>query len=224
MGKMSELDGCAKHKELQEYFLRSNRLSALLSVFIGSMLIFDGRLLLNLWVGKRFLSSYTLLVVLAAGYMVALAQQPCGIVIAVRDRLGPVALWTIGEGIVNLALSIYLGRRYGLLGVAMGTTMPMLIGSTLFLPWYALRVLGLSAGDYFRQALAQPIAVGIMFSTLCWFTAPAQVGRTFPYLLWTITWQTACFVFLATIVGLRSFERKALFKHGKVSLGFVRAT
>src|SRR5579862_874099 len=224
MGQMAELDGCSRHRELQEYFLRSNRVSALLSVFIGSILVFDGRLLLNLWVGERFLSSYTLLVVLTAGYMVALAQQPCGIVIAVRDRLGPAALWTIGEGIANLALSIYWARRYGLFGVALGTTVPMLIGSTLFLPWYALRVLGLSAGDYFRQALAQPIAVGIIFSYLCWFAAGAQIGRTFLYLLWTVAWQTICFGLLAAIVGLRSFERKALFKHGKVSLGFVRAT
>jgi len=223
MGRMAELYGCAQHQQLQEYFLRSNRVSALLSVFIGSVLIFDGRLLLNLWVGEKFISSYPLLVVLTAGYLVGLAQQPCGIVIAVRDRLGPAALWTIGEGVANLVLSIYWGRKYGLLGVAMGTTVPMLIGSTLFFPWYALRILGVSAGDYFRQALAQPIAVGIIFSSLCWLTTGAQIGRSFHYLLWTVAWQTTCFGLLATVVGLRSFERKALFKHGKVSLGFVRA-
>ena len=48
MGRMSELDGQARHKDLQEYFLRSTRISALLALFIGLIQVFDGRLLLRL--------------------------------------------------------------------------------------------------------------------------------------------------------------------------------
>ncbi len=214
MGRLSELDGQARHKDLQEYFLRSTRISALLALFIASVLFFDGRLLLRLWVGDRFLSSYPLLLILTVGYLVVLAQQSCGIVIAARDRLRPMALWNVAEGIANLLLSIYWAKKYGLPGIALGTAIPMLVVSTLILPWYALHVVGLSARDYLRRALAQPAAVGVLFAGFCWL-AQGSRGGSFFYLLWTVAWQTALFSLLAWAIGLGSFERRALCEHGK---------
>jgi O-antigen/teichoic acid export membrane protein len=226
-GRMSELDGQARHEDLREYFLRSTRISALMAVFIGLMLIFDGRLLLRLWVGERFLSSYPLLLILTAGYLVPLAQQSCGIVIAARDRLRPMALWNVAEGIANLLLSIHWGRKYGLIGVALGTTIPLLVGGALIRPWYALRVLGLPVWEYMRRALAQPAAVGLLFAGVCWLASASRGDGTFLYLLWTVAWQTALFGLLACALGLRSFERRTLYEHGRqfaVTLRLVRAS
>jgi len=227
MGRMSELDGQARHKDLQEYFLRSTRISALLAVFIGSTLIFDGRLFLRLWVGERFLSSYPLLLILTVGYLAVLAQTSCGIVIAARNRLRPMALWNVAEGIANLLLSIYWGSRYGLIGVALGTTIPMLVVSTLIRPWYALRVIRLPVRDYLRRALAQPAAVGFLFAGVCWFTPASRGDGTFLYLLWTVAWQTVFFGLLAYTFGLRSFERRQLRDQGRhvaATLLLVRAS
>jgi O-antigen/teichoic acid export membrane protein len=226
LGRMSELDGQARHKDLQEYFLRSTRISALLAVFIGLTLIFDGRLLLRLWVGERFLSSYPLLVILSAGQLAALAQTSCGIAISARDRIRPMAMWNVAEGIANLLLSIYWGSKYGLFGVALGTTIPMLVVNALILPWYALRVVGLPVRDYLRRALAQPTAVGFLFAAVCWFTTASRGEGAFLYLLWTGAWQAALFGLLACTLGLRSFERRTLFEYGKqfaVSLRLLRA-
>jgi O-antigen/teichoic acid export membrane protein len=226
MGRMSELDGQARHKDLQEYFLRSTRISALLALFIASILVFDGRLLLRLWVGERFLSSYPLLLILAAGYLAALAQQSCWVAIAARDRLRPVALWNVAEGIANLFLSIYWGSRYGLVGVALGTTIPMLVVSALIQPWYALRAVGSPVRDYLRRALTPPAAVGLLFAGVCWLASASRADGTFLSLLWTIGWQTALFGLLAYTFGLRSFERRQLRDHGRhiaMTLRLVRA-
>src|ERR1700682_3009329 len=227
MGRMSELDGQARHKELQEYFLRSTRISALLAVFIGSTLIFDGRLFLRLWVGERFLSSYPLLLILTGVYLAVPSQTSCGIVIAARNRLRPMALWNVAEGIANLLLSIYWGSRYGLIGVALGTTIPMLVVSSLVRPCYALRVVGLPVRDYLRRALAQPAAVGFLFAGVCWFTPASRGDGTFLYLLWTVAWQTVFFGLLAYTFGLRSFERRQLRDQGRhvaATLLLVRAS
>jgi O-antigen/teichoic acid export membrane protein len=227
MGRMSELDGQARHKDLQEYFLRATRISALLAVFIGSTLILDGRLLLRLWVGERFLSSYPLLLILTAGYFAALAQTACGIAIAARDRLRHMALWNVAEGIANLLLSIYWAKKYGLIGIALGTAAPMVVVNALIRPWYALRVVGLPVRDYLGRALAQPVAIGLLFAGVFWFTPASRGEGTFLYLLWTVARQTALFALLAYTLGLRSFERRALFEQGKqfaVTLRLVRAS
>jgi O-antigen/teichoic acid export membrane protein len=210
LGRMSELDGQARHEDLREYFLRATRIAALFALFIASILVFDGRLLLRLWVGERFLSSYPLLLILTAGQFAALAQTSCGIVIAARDRLRPVALWNVAEGIANLLLSIYWAKKYGLIGIALGTTAPMLVVNALIRPWYALRVVELPVQDYLRRALAQPAAVGLLFVGACWLTPASRGDGTFFSLFWTVTWQTALFGLLSYTFGLRPFERRRL--------------
>jgi len=209
--RMSELDGQARHKDLQEYFLRATRITALLALFIGSILVFDGRLLLHLWVGERFVSSYPLLLVLLAGYGLLLPQQSCWLLILARARHRSMALWNVAEGIANLLLSIYWARKYGVLGVALGTTVPMLAISVPLQSWYALRILDLPARDYLRRALAQPAAVGVVFAGFCWFAQTSRADGTFLYLVGMVAWQTALFGLLAWGIGLRRIERRALY-------------
>jgi hypothetical protein len=137
-----------------------------------------------------------------------------------------VALWNVAEGIANLLLSIYWAKKYGLMGIALGTVIPMLVVSTIIRPWYALRVVGLPVRDYLRRALAQPAAVGLLFAVACSFGSGSPGNGTFLYLLWTVAWQTALFGFLAYALGLRSFERKLLRDQGKhvaATLRLVRA-
>jgi O-antigen/teichoic acid export membrane protein len=227
MGRMSELDGQARHEDLREYFLRSTRTTALLAVFIGSMLIFDGRQFLRLWVGERFLSSYPLLFVMTVAYLVAFALQSNWIVIMALARHRLLALLNVAEGIANLLLSLYWAKRYGLIGVALGTAAPMLASNVLIYPWYALQIVRLPVRDYLRHALAQPAAVGLLFAGVCWLASASRADGTFLYLLWTVAWQTTVFGLLAYTLGLCSFERRTLFEYSKqfaVTLRLVRVS
>ena len=136
------------------------------------------------------------------------------------------ALWDVAEAIANLLLSIYWARKYGLIGVALGTVVPMLTVSLFVLPCYTLHIIGLPARDYLRRALAQPVAVGLLFAGICWFAPGPPAGATFLYLLSTVAWQTALFGLLAWGIGLRRFERRTLYERGRefaATLRLVRA-
>jgi O-antigen/teichoic acid export membrane protein len=61
------------------------------------------------------------------------------------------ALSTVIEGVVNLTLSILLARRYGIVGVALGTTIPMLITRTFVQPVYVCHVAGIAISEYLRR-------------------------------------------------------------------------
>lgn len=50
----------------------------------------------------------------------------------------------IGEGVANLVLSIVLGSRYGLVGVALGTTIPSLTTKLFIQPVYCARLFGIA--------------------------------------------------------------------------------
>jgi len=87
-------------------------------------------------------------------------------------RFVPVA---IAEGLCNLALSIILVRKIGIIGVAWGTVIPNMATSIFFWPWYVRKTLGVPIGEYARKAWLLPTASLIPFA-ICSYL----VGRFAP--------------------------------------------
>ena len=63
------------------------------------------------------------------------------------------------EGVVNVILSVALIRPFGIVGDALGTTIPLLVTSLLFLPLYACRVVQVPVKIFLRQVYLLPLAL-----------------------------------------------------------------
>jgi O-antigen/teichoic acid export membrane protein len=153
------LDGQKKFEAVKALFLRSTKVCALLAFSGTTVLLLYGRDILRFWMGGSFTVYFNLLVVLTIGYCVILMQSPSPVFLYVRSRQKTLAAWTLAEGLVNLGLSIYWARQYGILGVALGTTVPMLIVRLGVQPFYTLRVLGISWADYLVKSFLRPAVV-----------------------------------------------------------------
>ncbi len=153
------LDGQKKFDAVKALFLRSTKVCALLAFSGTTVLLLYGRDILRFWMGGAFTVYFNLLVVLTIGYCVILMQSPSPVFLYVRSRQKTLAAWTLAEGLVNLGLSIYWAREYGILGVALGTTVPMLVVRLGIQPFYTLRVLGISWADYLVKSLLRPAVV-----------------------------------------------------------------
>jgi O-antigen/teichoic acid export membrane protein len=221
MPRMSELEAQAKPDDLQRLFLRGSRAAALLSFFIGSLLFLNGAVLLQLWLGDRFLTSYPLLLVLMAGQVVALAQYPSTVLIYAKGRHRPLGWWTVAEGAANLGLSIYWAPPYGLLGVALGTTIPMLVIGLLVQPWYVLLLTGLSFRQYLKEALARPVLASTVFLALDWFWTRASLPTSIGLFILSLAWQAGLFAVLAYAFGLAPMDRQLISEHAKRLAGLA---
>lgn len=227
MVELSELDGQSREGDLVHSFLRATRLTALLSFLVAAFLMLNGRMLIRLWVGENFLASYPLLFTLAIGYAVAFALHPCYLLIFAQARNHRnLAWWTMAEGITNVALSIYLAKRYGLIGNALGTTIPLLFVRTFVLPYYALRDLRLPVFDFLMKGLLRPLAACGLFVAACWLLARPQMDLGFLRSVWVVACHMVFFGILSYSVGLLSYERQSILLRGRrlvTSLGLMRA-
>lgn len=208
--RASELHGQARHEEVRELFLRMTRFSAVTSLSVGSLLILHGRTLLLLWVGQRYVSSYSILVLLTVGAVASVAQLSTLNTLIAMGRHRAYGLWTLGEGVANLFLSIFWARQYGIVGVALGTAVPLLAVKLTLQPWYMTRVLGMSVGEYFGRALARPVAAAVFFVGVCGAINGFQANSSIWHLCWTLAWQGALLVVLALGVGLEASDRGLL--------------
>jgi hypothetical protein len=57
-------------------------------------------------------------------------------------------LWNSVEGAANLVLSVILASRYGIVGVAMGTFVPLVFSKLLIQPIYVCRIAGIPYWEY----------------------------------------------------------------------------
>jgi O-antigen/teichoic acid export membrane protein len=94
-------------------------------MFIG--IIYFGDLVIENWMGAKYLESQRLLLILFGMQIVAL---PVGVMRSILFGMGHVrapALVYLVEAIVNLALSLVLCKSLGTFGVALGTAIPILL-------------------------------------------------------------------------------------------------
>jgi len=161
--RFSLIDGQGKRSELQELFLKSLSVSAFLSFGVGTLIVIVGRRFIVLWVGSDFLGAVPVLWVLAVAYSLALAQTSGISLVYALKKHYLFAAASIVEGIANIGLSIYLAPRYGILGVAIGTAVPMLIIKIFVQPIYVSRIIGISLRRYWYQvAPAMALAIGLI--------------------------------------------------------------
>ena len=210
LGEMSELDGKQRNAELGQLLLRSTRIFTLLALLGGLLLLLDGKALIAVWVGKEQLSAYPLLIVLTVVYIIGLAQHPSLLITIARARHGPLGWWTVVEGTANLLLSIYWARTYGILGVALGTAVPMLLIKTTVQPYYALAAANLWLWDYVKKGFARPLAVGAVFTTACLLIGIPSVDSGFMRFVVTVFLQSLFFLVLSFLFGLTKEERIAM--------------
>ena len=219
LGAMTELDGAHRQTDLQELLVRSTRLLALLSILGGVLLLVDGRPLLHLWVGKELVSAYPLVAILAFGYMINLTQHSALLIIIAKGQHGPLGWWSIAEGVANIALSIIWGLSHGLLGVAMGTIVPMLVVKLIIQPWYAMKAAEMNAWDYLRKGLTRPFLVGVLFFVVA-EKIVVSADLSGPSFIGIVLVQVTIFLACTWTLGLTRTERQWLMECARRRLGW----
>jgi O-antigen/teichoic acid export membrane protein len=154
--------------ELQRVLIVGNRYSSFVALPLASFLLILGKDFITAWVGPAYVSSYRILVILTVPTTLYLAQAVSTKIMFGMSRHGPLAAVLMAEGAANLILSILLLRWYGVEGVALGTAIPMLCTSFLFLPYYSCKLVKLSVWKYLQRAYTYPLLLCAPFALILW--------------------------------------------------------
>lgn len=220
---LSSLEGQKRPHDLNRIFLKTSKLTCLMALLGGALLVLHGHAVLRLWVGKTFEPAYVLLVILVIGYAVILAQVPSNTLLYAKARHRALAIWTLGEGAGNLVLSIYWATHtgfvrflvgsdlprdyYGLAGVALGTTVPMLIVRLPIQPLYVMHVAGIRLWHYLKNSVARPVLAFIPFIVISIVAQSPWMGATAAHLAITVVCESCLFAVLAYFIALDDGDR-----------------
>ena len=179
----SKLDALGNRKSLLIAFTLLTKISTALSVYVGGVLIIFGKPFLDRWVGPPAKEAYPVLVILSVAFVLALAQYPMGNLMRGTSRHGILLFCNLIEGVVNLALSLVLVQRYGILGVAIGTAVPMILSRLLLQPYLFCKLVGVTTyNSYYRNIFGPPLITSLFIMAICWALLTHFLNATYPAL------------------------------------------
>lgn len=156
----------------------TTKLSGLMAVFGGGAIIVFGQPFIHVWMGPDYVSAYPPLVVLAVAMTLFVIMEPALTLIYGFGEVGILAKVSLAEAIANLLLSLLLVRPYGLVGVALGTAIPLFFFS-LFLMRLGNRLVGVTTGSWIRS-VGPILGLGILAQVISgyvvhWFAPDGYV-------------------------------------------------
>ena len=166
---------------------------------------------MNLWVGNGNYGGSALTLLFAVILVTRVLNQTASIVIISTGKLRGVVFMSIAEALLNLGLSLWLVRSYGILGVAVGTVAAGFLTSN----WYVIRVvcaeLRLNLLTYLLRGPGPALLAGAATAALA-----MAVIQGFPVTTWVRLFGTAAmtgigYLCIYAMIGLRVSEVRQIF-------------
>jgi O-antigen/teichoic acid export membrane protein len=194
---------------LQEAASTAARYCSLSMLPIFATFIIRGHTFIALWMGPGYadLSGHVLWILSIPWLLGAAGAVSASVMLGIsRHRaIVPVA---VAEGLANLALSVLLVKRMGIIGVAWGTAIPNLAVSVFFWPWYVRKNLGISIRNYVVSLWLMPTLAMVPFGICTYIVNRLWVARNLTFFFL----QVACVLPIALIgawcLGLTPKERE----------------
>lgn len=167
--RLAALAGTATKTEFNGYIIRYSIIVANYAVAMGVTAFCLSEDFLKLWLPRSFqdtnLATITfqlLLIALMAGIM----QDVSANALRAVKKHKYYAYQTIIEGIAHVTLSIFLVRRFGIIGVAIGAVIPAVIAKIMIQPIYFCKIFLIDWWEYMLKVILKPLLVG---SVICFF-------------------------------------------------------
>lgn len=159
----SEMETLGETQPLQAMLIAGAKYSVLLSWPILFALIVFGENLLVTWIGESHRDAARLLTILAVPTLFSLPQSAASsMLFGISRHRGVVAL-SLLNALLNLGLSLLWVRPYGLVGVAMGTAVPLALVGGVATMVYAALAMQLPLRRYFLEGLLTPALCSLAF-------------------------------------------------------------
>ncbi len=163
----SSLQSTGNSEKIQELLIKSVRYSFYMVLPMVFMLVVFGGAIMQLWMGPRYANGLVP-AILAAGYLAALAQTPILMILAGMNAHGRAGIGMFITSLFSVGLTVLtIGYfKWGLIGAAIGITLPLTILNVVYLPRLICRKVGLSTVRYFLSVMIGPMLHVLPFA-LC---------------------------------------------------------
>lgn len=201
-------DASDDRRRLQQILLQGTRLSLATVVPIATALVMLADPLVRSWTGEATIAAVPVLQILAFAVTIRVGNATGNTLLKGAGQHRMLAFSNLGAGVVNVVLSMILVRSYGLVGVAVGTVIPIALTAGLILNPAACRRVGLSQARLFTHSVLPAVWPGVVTAGLLYVTRDISSGT---FLAVAVQAAAGGLVYLALFFGMAIGRRDRAF-------------
>lgn len=149
-----------QHERLRSLLLRGTKQANALALLVGVPTVLFARPVLVAWAGPGFAEVAVVAQILVLGFLVNNNHIVASSLLTGTGRIGAFVRYHLLWAGANVLLSVLLIQRWDLLGVALGTTIPVVLLEPLYVRT-ALRELGVPTARFLGEAVVRPFGLAV---------------------------------------------------------------
>jgi len=210
-------------KEMRWLLVRTTCFLMFIAVPIMVGFITLGKEFVLLWMGQGYEQSAAILSILAISHLGAVASFSCLQTLIGAGRIKWVAAITIAEGITNLGLSIFFVTvcKLGIVGVALGTLIPMMGFTAVVVPIFTCRAIEFKLFEFVRATHLRWLRAAIIFALPCFAAAQLPILPSWPLFFAKAIFLTIFYLPIGFYLLLTKNEQSIVIRFLRRSVGLV---
>ncbi|QTA79111.1 Putative polysaccharide biosynthesis protein [Desulfonema limicola] len=153
----SKLDAHKEYDSLKKMALIMPKYTMSFFMLTYLAAILYGQQFLDLWIGPGYELSYEIMIILIMVKAISMSQSMLThIVVGMGDNKFFGIIGFI-EMFMNIGLSIFLAKIYGIYGIALGSLFTVIITSGILIPVYSIRKLKIKIVEYYLHGIFIPV-------------------------------------------------------------------
>jgi len=205
----SELDILHDAESLKNLFLRGTKYMTSFFLALAIPIILLSKQILVYWMGNDFGSHYLLVVVFIAHLFFNFNHLFAYYLLVGMNKIRFTLWYYVSSASLNLALSVVLVQKIGLIGVVLGTVISYAILEPVFV-WYNFKTFNVKLGIYCREVLCQVYpqagATALLLYLLKTYYLPRSLVEVGIFAILSATFYLVLFYFFGT----KDWERRSL--------------
>ena len=196
-------------RELSDMIIRVGRIQAFVVVLICSGFIAFGRPFIEFYAGPAFKEAYWVAVIIMLPDCIPLVQSAAHSLIRAKNMHRFRSMVYTLIALINVALTILLVKKLGIIGAAIPTGGAYLLGNGLLMNWYYWKKVHIDIPRFWRSVL--PVfAVGALMAALMVFVAKWIDFYVFWHMLAGILVYTAVYVMILWVFVFDTNEKAVI--------------
>ena len=161
---------------LSALFIQIGRWQYYLLALVASGFIIFGRQFIQLWAGAGFEDAYWITILIILPFTIDLIQNIGLAILQAMNHYDFRAKIYFITGVLNLALAIPMGIKFGGIGCAFATGVSMLVGNGFVMNWFYNKYIGLDIPGFWKQIWK--ITITIVFTLVIGYEAHSIFGAS----------------------------------------------
>jgi O-antigen/teichoic acid export membrane protein len=151
----------ANSTELTNEFIKVGRIQYYIIFLMSSGLVLFGKNFIKIWLGSDFIESYYVALILVLPICFPLIQNLGLSIMQAMNKYKFRSITTAIMAIINAIISIFLAKKYGPIGAALGTGISIFVCNTIIMNIYYYKVIKIDIIEFWKNIISMTIKFAI---------------------------------------------------------------